>query len=675
MNKKLKKDLDDMTVRYNALKDSSSKEAESLQHRIAKTEQAIGLLQKEKSDVQSELKSYRVKLAETIAREETTRQSFEKAKKAYDAASEKSQKSSALQRKVEELERVHSQSKRARTEEIERLQAKLQCEQDAQKEIQHKLQETIRNLESRIADSTRDKDNLTNALEQAQRQHAQLQHEQQLQRAQIQSKLQTLEEAAAQERERMTLHAKDLQAKLQSNEVTTQNMRQTMVLQQEQTEKSMQNLKATLASERQQHQETLEELESTREQITSVMADADQVYTRLHTLEEHWKTLTTAHAQLLKSVRSSEVHRECIERAEDLETQLEESEDRFIEHMRANARVEAEVVQLREEMHMLEALLKHEDERPRIEADVEENAWKELEEDLRALGPADHHSLEIALHEYDAILVRDAYSALSTEYEQKCNQIEEAQNDLEQMERDHLKTQRELATAQMTIDTLEQEVALLDKQLEEFSNAPIQELEEEISQLQAALQEKIEAQKDDSATIRKLQVSNAQEKVMQDKLLVKVQEMQEHLDNAEQYQESYEQLQEHVDVLVKEYGLAEEEQRRLGLFNAALLGNANPKQRIKHVANLREQNAKLKKDLLTTAHERDKARMELQNAQRELESYKAIATAQPTRISRVQRHVLNARDDNIHTIDVGKLMAKGMRNAVDDIENENDVSW
>ncbi|KAJ3032963.1 hypothetical protein HDV00_006888 [Rhizophlyctis rosea] len=79
-----------------------------------------------------------------------------------------------------------------------------------------------------------------------------------------------------------------------------------------------------------------------------------------------------------------------------------------------------------------------------------------------------------------------------------------------------------------------------------------------------------------------------------------------------------------LELLKMRGALKEDEVKKLGELNAELFGHANQKQKIRHVADLKEENLNLKKENMTLSRQRDEARRKVMNLEREIESVRAL---------------------------------------------------
>ncbi|KAH9942451.1 uncharacterized protein BXZ73DRAFT_74707 [Epithele typhae] len=107
-----------------------------------------------------------------------------------------------------------------------------------------------------------------------------------------------------------------------------------------------------------------------------------------------------------------------------------------------------------------------------------------------------------------------------------------------------------------------------------------------------------------------------------------VEQLSADLADAERYQHAYETLIAEVDALVEKNELAEEEAKRLSKFNAEIVGHNNPAQRIQYVDRIRRELHETKQKLLTSTRDRDLALVDNDGLRAELGLYKSVAVPQ-----------------------------------------------
>ncbi|KAF7975896.1 hypothetical protein HWV62_8315 [Athelia sp. TMB] len=129
-------------------------------------------------------------------------------------------------------------------------------------------------------------------------------------------------------------------------------------------------------------------------------------------------------------------------------------------------------------------------------------------------------------------------------------------------------------------------------------------------------------------------------KMSEEGLRAEVEQLTAELTEAERYQEAYHSLVEEVGQLMDRNDLAEEEAERLSQFNAEIIGHRNPSQRIMYVDRIRRELADTKQELLLLARDRDAIAAANEELEHELGMYKSVMVhgAKPrTHITRVER--------------------------------------
>ncbi|PCH36181.1 hypothetical protein WOLCODRAFT_156905 [Wolfiporia cocos MD-104 SS10] len=124
---------------------------------------------------------------------------------------------------------------------------------------------------------------------------------------------------------------------------------------------------------------------------------------------------------------------------------------------------------------------------------------------------------------------------------------------------------------------------------------------------------------------RRLANTLQQSRVAQQALQSDIDQLSEELLEAQQYQDAYNNLVEEVDALVARNALAEEEAARLSKFNAEIVGHNNPAQRIVYVDKIRRELHETKQKLLTMTRDRDAVLADNGDLQHELQLYKSVA--------------------------------------------------
>ncbi|GJE94441.1 hypothetical protein PsYK624_106110 [Phanerochaete sordida] len=132
------------------------------------------------------------------------------------------------------------------------------------------------------------------------------------------------------------------------------------------------------------------------------------------------------------------------------------------------------------------------------------------------------------------------------------------------------------------------------------------------------------------------------------------------LADAERYEAAYTALVDEVDALVRKNALAEDEAVRLSRFNAEILGHHNPAQRILYVDRVRRELAAAKQDFIMMEKDRDALVVQNDELARELQMYKSVAVPADFRtrstLTRVSRRPLAPHSSNARS--AGKTSAE-----------------
>ncbi|EMD37709.1 hypothetical protein CERSUDRAFT_154518 [Gelatoporia subvermispora B] len=148
--------------------------------------------------------------------------------------------------------------------------------------------------------------------------------------------------------------------------------------------------------------------------------------------------------------------------------------------------------------------------------------------------------------------------------------------------------------------------------------------EAEVAKVEQNLQREKEAAQRLSATLQKSRIA-------EEALREEIQKLMEALEEAERYRDAYSSLAEEVEALVARNALAEDEAQRLSRFNAEIVGHNNPAQRIVYVDKIRRELHETKQQLLMSIRDRDTVQMENDGLRHELQLYKSISVPQESK--------------------------------------------
>ncbi|KAF9227379.1 hypothetical protein BS17DRAFT_775390 [Gyrodon lividus] len=184
---------------------------------------------------------------------------------------------------------------------------------------------------------------------------------------------------------------------------------------------------------------------------------------------------------------------------------------------------------------------------------------------------------------------------------------------------EHQKLQTELAGANHALakeqvslaETRQSREALQDKvnQLEQKMNT-------ETSQHKATLQKERDA-------VQKISAQLHMSKTAEETLRAEIEQLHFELADASRFQDAYYKLLDETEELLARNNLAEDEAERLSRFNAEILGHHNPAQRIVYVDRIRRELADTKQKLLVCTRDCDTLVVANEDLQHELELYKS----------------------------------------------------
>ncbi|KAI0085196.1 hypothetical protein BDY19DRAFT_460717 [Irpex rosettiformis] len=144
-----------------------------------------------------------------------------------------------------------------------------------------------------------------------------------------------------------------------------------------------------------------------------------------------------------------------------------------------------------------------------------------------------------------------------------------------------------------------------------------------------------------------------QGKAIEESLTEEIDHLTADLTEAERYREAYHNMIDEVDALVRKNALAEDEAAKLSKFNAQILGHNNPQQRIMYVDKIRQELHGVKQTLLMTTKDKEAVISENEELRCELELYKSVgvpAEVKPrTFVTRVSRAPLASHNLNTST--------------------------
>ncbi|KAG2345547.1 hypothetical protein BDR05DRAFT_960483 [Suillus weaverae] len=219
-------------------------------------------------------------------------------------------------------------------------------------------------------------------------------------------------------------------------------------------------------------------------------------------------------------------------------------------------------------------------------------------------------------------------------------------------ERDVLRA--ELTKAQVEITTgrralADAQISLTEGHTEQHTlQRRVEELENIIQNTAASHKQALQRERD---TSQKLSVALHVRKTAEDALKADLEQLQSELADLSRFQEAYYNLVDETEALVARNNLAEEEAENLSKFNAEILGHNNPVQRILYVDRIRRELSEVKQKLLVCTRDRDAISAANEDLQHEIMMYKSVAVPEDskprTNLIRVTRPPLASQSMNI----------------------------
>ncbi|KAG2146017.1 uncharacterized protein EDB93DRAFT_497784 [Suillus bovinus] len=200
--------------------------------------------------------------------------------------------------------------------------------------------------------------------------------------------------------------------------------------------------------------------------------------------------------------------------------------------------------------------------------------------------------------------------------------------------------QRALADAQASLTESHAEQHTLHGRVEEFEN--------NIRDMATSHKQALQRERD---TSQKLSVALHISKTAEDALKADIEQLHAELADLTRFQEAYYNLVDETEALVARNNLAEEEAENLSKFNAEILGHKNPVQRILYVDRIRRELSEVKQKLLVCTRDRDAISAANEDLLHEIMMYKSVAVpgdSKPrTNLTRVTRPPLTSQSMNI----------------------------
>ncbi|KAJ7346535.1 hypothetical protein DFH08DRAFT_193064 [Mycena albidolilacea] len=589
-----------------------------------------------------------------------------------------------LQRKVEDLERIHNDGKKAHQTEVERLKLELSRSQKTNAENSDRLEKQKKQnviLEARIQDLKKTASTEQGELKDLRVKLRMSEHERtqlagkQGEAGDLRKALQSLESRrrdevrerdraiadleksiAAEKKRREVAEARlqELQgrgnAELGAVQTKVQSLQAQLTRSQEETEQAAQSLAARDADASAKQSSLLDQLERHR----LVLLRAAEEYGRLAA-----ETVSaTLHAQLkhehgVLQMRTWRVERKLA----NAESQLKDIVNLIHNEYNTKALLECEIRDLREECDFYRRML------PDRPLDIPQlgplydalaTAMRDLHEEQLFVSQSDNllatNLAEFYRRTWDELSA--AYLTINAELDRENLasrdlrvQLSGALEGKETLEAEFANVQEErnnlanqLATAERIADELKTSAANAEQQSAEIER-----------KLTATTRASEAAASNNKKVVQQLTETVKKSRMAEEGLRAEIEILTTELAESDQFQAAYYSLSDEIKSLIARKELAEGEAEQLSRFNAEILGHQNPAQRIMYVDRIRREMAEIKHKLALTETECESVASQNTELIRELQMYKSVSVpveSKPrtivTRISRPPLVPLNS---------------------------------
>ncbi|KAF9383169.1 hypothetical protein CPB97_006681 [Podila verticillata] len=327
------------------------------------------------------------------------------------------------------------------------------------------------------------------------------------------------------------------------------------------------------------------------------------------------------------TVSKEEDSRVQVDRIKELEARCQEMEKAFKDLYDATGSktaVEATPENKAWKQHstILMDTLHHHSELCSITKDEHETLLKEKEDLAQSAA-----SLTASLLEQEATFKRSQgdQSGLLAKIAELEDQIRQLQMQVEFLEAENIGKVAIVKALQDEYEYQEKVIRELSKNEDAAKEVP--RLEEELRTLTNHTREMDDWIKQVQQDVEKYKAAYVKADVAREETLLDMANLHEQLAETEAMRlQAEHQLNAEVSVLIKKHELSSEELARLSKMNVDSAQNQGLKQKVKQIAQLKEENLALKKKNLTLSNTRDSLRLKCLQIERDLESYKAATT-------------------------------------------------
>ncbi|KAJ7096402.1 hypothetical protein C8R44DRAFT_889709 [Mycena epipterygia] len=572
-----------------------------------------------------------------------------------------------LQRKVEDLERIHADGKKAHQAEMERLKLELSRTQKASAEQAERLEKQKKQnalLDVRIQDLKRaslteqaELKDVRVKLRMSEHERTQLALKQgeagELKKAiqVLESKrrddvrerdrlIADLEKSAAGEKKKREMAEAQLQ-ELQVARAKSQTLQVQLTQSQEETRQTAELLAVTEANAAEKKDSFLDQLKQHRVLLTRIVEEygrlaADTVSAAVHSKLKHQHGLL--------QVRTWRLERKLA----NSEGQIPELVNLIRHAHHTNALLMRQIQDLREECDFYRRSSPDErlDDRPQL--------WS-LSDDLGA-AMHDMHEAKSSVRQS----TNDLATLLAELYHLTCDEVIGA---LEQEQLTSRDLRVELSEVQVGRETLQKELTTVRQERDEYytqitatarmidemktsTEKAEQQRSEYEQKMKAAIHQSETVALNDKKAFQQLLETVKRNRMTEEGLRAEIELLTTELADSEPFQAAYYSLSDEVKSLIARNELAEGEAQQLSKFNAEILGHHNPAQRIMYVDRIRRELAEIKHKLAVNVLECESITVHNAELIRELEMYKSASVPMEnkprTLVTRVYRPPLSA---------------------------------
>ncbi|KAG7090815.1 hypothetical protein E1B28_009899 [Marasmius oreades] len=549
-----------------------------------------------------------------------------------------------LQRKLEDLERIHNEGKKSHRAEVERLKTELARNQKSKVELTERLERQAKQgtaLEHRLEELKRESladkaeiKELASKLRRSENQRTEVMAKQE-DISEVRRTLRTAETRRKEEAREKDKKVAELEKILASEIKKSESQLKTKDQEIKTQGESIQLLKVEVMHAR-------DEFEQLQQQYRDCQADSSvKVSSLLNELENHrivLENVTQMYGKLASTTISKPLYDDLKHRHSTLQIQHLRTQRKLMNSECQVSELARLIIQVNDDHRFLNGCLREAEAEIRI---CQENATKyipeqhlaaslsglqkRIEDDLDLLLPV---KLEIAEQETSLFDIAQKQTLLA--YSSAMEELLVVRTLVHVQENELWGAEAAKQAVELQLKEVWEQRGLAEGLLQTATNTTndlrvsLDIFKRQLSELEAKLEEEKRQATVAHDSVQKLSLLVQKGKMAEDGLRAEVEVLTTELIEAEKYQEAYYGLCDHLEALSARNALAEEEAQKLSAFNAEIIGHRNPAQRIMYVERIRNELAETQHKLLasTKSHE---AVVALNNdLQQELDGYKSV---------------------------------------------------